>query len=90
MVASVCSRSIKKVEERLDRLISKIHEIQRPYMNGEIPADLLLVYVTSHIHLASIEWTFMPTGRTWTDPPCVCKEVVEMSCGFSIGNDVTT
>ncbi|CAG8970813.1 hypothetical protein HYALB_00001600 [Hymenoscyphus albidus] len=35
--------SAKQVEERLDRLISKIRDIQRPHMNGERPADILLV-----------------------------------------------
>ncbi|CAG8954640.1 hypothetical protein HYFRA_00004560 [Hymenoscyphus fraxineus] len=35
--------SAKQVEERLDRLITKIRDIQRPYMNGERPADILLV-----------------------------------------------
>ncbi|KAL2166387.1 hypothetical protein VTG60DRAFT_2816 [Thermothelomyces hinnuleus] len=35
--------SMQQVSERLDRLISQIREIQRPYMNGEKPTDVLLV-----------------------------------------------
>lgn len=37
------SRSIDEVTERLDRLVSRIREIQRPYMRGECPADVVLV-----------------------------------------------
>jgi hypothetical protein len=36
-------RSKRHVTERLDKLISQIREIQRPYMRGERPADVLLV-----------------------------------------------
>lgn len=36
-------RSMQKVSERLDRLISQIRDIQRPCMSGEGPADVLLV-----------------------------------------------
>ncbi|KAL2843821.1 histidine phosphatase superfamily [Aspergillus pseudodeflectus] len=35
--------SSKQVTDRLDRLISQIKVIQRPYMNGDEPADVLLV-----------------------------------------------
>ncbi|KAL2194969.1 putative phosphoglycerate mutase [Corynascus similis CBS 632.67] len=35
--------SMQQVTERLDRLISQIRLIQKPYMNGEKPADVLLV-----------------------------------------------
>lgn len=35
--------SRQQVTERLDRLISQIKEIQRPYMNGEKPVDVLFV-----------------------------------------------
>ncbi|KAL2851116.1 histidine phosphatase superfamily [Aspergillus pseudoustus] len=35
--------SSKQVTERLDRLISQIKDIQRPYMNGEASADVLIV-----------------------------------------------
>ncbi|RMZ73590.1 phosphoglycerate mutase [Pyrenophora seminiperda CCB06] len=35
--------SAQAVSERLDRLISNIKEIQRPYMRGEKPANVLLV-----------------------------------------------
>lgn len=31
--------------ERLDRLVSEIRSIQRPNMNGENPADVLLVWL---------------------------------------------
>ena len=32
-----------QIAERLDRLISQIRDIQRPYMKGEKPVDVLLV-----------------------------------------------
>ncbi|KFG84312.1 putative phosphoglycerate mutase [Metarhizium anisopliae] len=35
--------SMQQVTERLDELISRIREIQRPYMNGEKPVDVVLV-----------------------------------------------
>ncbi|KAL4914301.1 histidine phosphatase superfamily [Aspergillus aurantiobrunneus] len=35
--------SSKQIADRLDGLISQIKDIQRPYMNGEEPADVLLV-----------------------------------------------
>ncbi|KAF3903126.1 hypothetical protein ABW21_db0205684 [Orbilia brochopaga] len=35
--------SAEKVTDRLDRLISKIRDIQMPYINGEKPADVVLV-----------------------------------------------
>ncbi len=36
-------RSAQQVTKRLDRLIAQIREIQAPYMNGEKPADVVLV-----------------------------------------------
>lgn len=36
-------RSAEQVTERLDRLISKIRDIQCRHMNGEKPADVVLV-----------------------------------------------
>jgi hypothetical protein len=36
-------RSPQQVTERLDRLIAKIRDIQRPHMNGEKPADVVVV-----------------------------------------------
>ncbi|KAK6857542.1 hypothetical protein PG995_006369 [Apiospora arundinis] len=38
--------SMQQVTLRLDRLISEIREIQRPYINGEQPADVLIVCPT--------------------------------------------
>jgi hypothetical protein len=38
-----CGRSPQQVTERLDRLIAKIRDIQRPHMNGEKPADVVVV-----------------------------------------------
>ncbi|KAK9443964.1 Histidine phosphatase superfamily, clade-1 [Metarhizium brunneum] len=35
--------SMQQVTERLDELISRIREIQRPYMNGGKPVDVVLV-----------------------------------------------
>lgn len=43
MLTLLGSRSMDGVTERLDRLISRIRDIQRPYMLGERPADVLLV-----------------------------------------------
>jgi broad specificity phosphatase PhoE len=37
------SRSPQQVIERLDKLIAKIRDIQRPHMNGEKPADVVVV-----------------------------------------------
>lgn len=36
-------RSAQQVTDRLDGLIQKIREIQRPYMYGEKPADVVVV-----------------------------------------------
>ncbi|KAM6529541.1 hypothetical protein FALCPG4_007670 [Fusarium falciforme] len=35
--------TMQQVTERLDRLVSEVRDIQRPSMNGEKPADVLLV-----------------------------------------------
>ncbi|ORY10335.1 putative phosphoglycerate mutase [Clohesyomyces aquaticus] len=40
--------SSQQIAERLDRVISEIRNIQRPYMNGEKPADVVLV---AHGHI---------------------------------------
>ncbi|KAI1506634.1 phosphoglycerate mutase [Biscogniauxia marginata] len=40
--------SAQQVAVRLDRLVSEIHDIQGPYMNGEQPVDVLLV---AHGHI---------------------------------------
>lgn len=36
-------RSAQQVSDRLDGLIQKIYDIQRPCMNDEAPADVVLV-----------------------------------------------
>lgn len=36
-------RSPEQVTERLDRLILQIKEVQKPFMRGEEPADVLVV-----------------------------------------------
>jgi hypothetical protein len=41
------ARSPEQVTERLDRLIAKIKEHQQPYMNGEKPADVVLVHAST-------------------------------------------
>lgn len=46
-------RSRQQVTERLDRLISQIKEIQRPYMNGEKPVDVLFVRFVSLLFFPS-------------------------------------
>jgi hypothetical protein len=45
--ADVDDRSPQQVTERLDRLIKKIRDIQRPCMNGERPADVVVVRLFS-------------------------------------------
>lgn len=37
------SRTPQQVTQRLDSLIAKIRNIQRPHMNGEQPADIVVV-----------------------------------------------
>jgi broad specificity phosphatase PhoE len=41
--AHVSARSAQQVSDRLDSLIMKIYDIQRPNMHGEAKADVLLV-----------------------------------------------
>lgn len=41
-------RSAQQVSNRLDSLIQKIYEVQRPFMHGEKPADVVLV---AHGHI---------------------------------------
>ena len=41
-------RSAQQVTKRLDCLIAQIRGIQAPYMNGEKPADVVLVRPTSY------------------------------------------
>jgi hypothetical protein len=36
-------RSPQQVTERLDELIARIRDIQRPHMNGDKPADVVVV-----------------------------------------------
>jgi len=43
-------RSPEQVAERLDKLAGEIREIQRPFMRGEKPADVLLVRLLSKFH----------------------------------------
>lgn len=43
MLTLLGCRSMEEVTERLDRLVSRIREIQRPYMLGGRPADVVLV-----------------------------------------------
>lgn len=40
-------RSAQQVTERVDELISQINGVQKPYMGGEKPADVLVVRTTS-------------------------------------------
>ena len=42
LLISLC-RSMDQVTTRLDKLISQIQDLQRPYINGEKPCDVLLV-----------------------------------------------
>lgn len=45
-ITDISHRSAEQVTERLDRLISKIRDVQGPYMDGEKPADVVLVCYT--------------------------------------------
>lgn len=42
-VADILPRSAQQVTERLDRLIAKIRDTQKQYMNGDKPADVVVV-----------------------------------------------
>lgn len=43
-ILTMCvSRSPEQVSQRMDELIKKIREIQRPCMNGQKPADVVVV-----------------------------------------------
>ncbi len=42
----MASRSAQQVTERLDRLIAQIREVQAPYLNGQEPVDVVLVWAT--------------------------------------------
>ena len=43
--------SSQDVSDRLDRLIAEIHEIQRPYMHGEKPVDVVVVSCARYLPL---------------------------------------
>ena len=43
----ILARNPEQVTERLDRLIAKIRDIQRPHMDGSKPVDVVVV-CTSH------------------------------------------
>lgn len=45
------SRSSEQVSQRLDGLIQKIYDIQRPNMHGEAKADIVLVCVLLELAL---------------------------------------
>jgi hypothetical protein len=47
----IASRLPHEVTKRLDKLILQIREIQKPYMLGEEPADVLLVRFLSRSSL---------------------------------------
>lgn len=43
ILSLIIIRSVQQATERLDSLISQIKDLQRPYMRGEKPVDVLLV-----------------------------------------------
>lgn len=42
-ISNVLCRSAEQVTGRLDRLVERVRNIQRPYMHGEKPVDVVLV-----------------------------------------------
>jgi hypothetical protein len=48
------ARSPEQITERLDRLVAKIKEHQQPYMNGEKPADVVLVHINTLVFVSVI------------------------------------
>jgi len=61
--ADTGSRSAQQVTDRLDGLIQKIYDIQRPNLNGEEPADVVLV-AHGHILRAFVKrWLIYPMER---------------------------
>lgn len=56
------SRNAEQLTTRLDEFISKIHALQAPNMNGEAPADVVLI---AHGHLLRAfvkRWLKYPMG----------------------------
>jgi broad specificity phosphatase PhoE len=50
-------RSSQEASDRMDRLIAKIHDIQRPYMHGEKAVDVVVVSCTirpSTLHVTKL------------------------------------
>lgn len=57
-------RSMQQVSDRLDRLILQIREIQRPYMKGGKPADVLLVRSLPSLLAASVNPNLFAVAET--------------------------
>ncbi|OTA57657.1 phosphoglycerate mutase [Hypoxylon sp. EC38] len=68
--------SAEQVKSRLDRLISDIHDVHRPNMNGEQPADVLLV-ANRHINSTSRSHTVL----SWLKYPLVTPLPMMLSPG---------
>ncbi|THC97044.1 hypothetical protein EYZ11_003487 [Aspergillus tanneri] len=61
-------KSMQQVTEQFDRLIGQIREIQRPYMNGEKPVDIVLVWIVLFL---MYHWV----GCTWSYSARVCENM---------------
>lgn len=71
----------------MDRLISKIRDIQRPCMNGERSADVALVSQRLRPSFGAVKLT-LHVGRTWPYSARIRKEMAEISPGQPFGDDV--
>lgn len=60
---------MQQVSERLDKLVSKIREIQRPHMNGSQPADVLLVGLSFLLPLQIPLFSLLSDPSTISKPP---------------------
>jgi probable phosphoglycerate mutase len=67
-------RSMPQMNERVGRLISEIRDIQRPHMNGDESADVLLV--RSFLHLPSKSRVF---SSSYPPIPCSASHPIFLS-----------
>lgn len=92
ILANIYCRSAEEVARRLDGLIQKIYDIQRPNMNGEAKADVVLVCISHlvvgtsrHLHDANIT-----SGSTWAYSPSIRQALAQVSNGNPYSSDDVT
>lgn len=91
--------SPEQVAERLDKLIREIREIQKPFMRGEKPADVLLVsseFLLCPITSRTCLWVLneltrafraVKLGGTWAHSASLGQEVAQLSRRLSVVDD---